>query len=127
MFSQPYGAEGGGEGRYFDFVACLNLLMALGATLVGHVALRIGGGAAPPLDKEEAEADASAYRHMAASNTLASPCGYAALRFVPFPVLLVGKAAKLVPIVAARSLLYGMNCKKHEYIAVALITTGVLA
>jgi len=62
---------------------------------------------------------------VAFSNTIASPFGYASLRYISFPLLTLAKASKLIPIMAMGLLVGGRRYKPSEYMAAVLITAGI--
>ena len=60
------------------------------------------------------------------SNTCASALGYASLNYISFPVHILAKSSKLIPVMAMGVLI---NKKKHsigEYFAVLAITAGII-
>jgi len=61
----------------------------------------------------------------AASYTLGSPFGYTALRFINFPLLILAKSCKLVPVMLMGIIIAKKKYAMSEYLAVGLITLGV--
>jgi hypothetical protein len=80
-----------GETGRWQFSYVLNALMALSGLGLGAVALAVEGSLAAPragvvVTKERALPSPWAYMKPALSNTLASPLGYYALRYINFPM-----------------------------------------
>lgn len=61
----------------------------------------------------------------AVSYTLGSPFGYTALRFINFPMLILAKSCKLIPVMLMGFLIAGKRYQLSEYFAVSLITVGI--
>jgi UDP-galactose transporter B1 len=113
-----------GELRRFDCVSVLNLTMALAATVVA----RFGLSLCPPA--EHCTAPSSAFLQCAISNTLASPFGYASLAHITYPMLMLAKASKLIPIMAMGKILGFLDgvprrYRLNQYAAAALLTIGI--
>lgn len=58
-------------------------------------------------------------------NTIASPFGYASLRHIDYPTMILGKSCKLVPVLIMSSIVYRKKYPWYKYLSVALITIGV--
>jgi UDP-galactose transporter B1 len=56
---------------------------------------------------------------------MASPFGYAALKHIDYPTLILGKSCKLVPVVLMNFLIYRKTFPLKKYLIVFLITVGV--
>ncbi|KIJ04549.1 hypothetical protein PAXINDRAFT_164814 [Paxillus involutus ATCC 200175] len=57
--------------------------------------------------------------------TLAAPFGFAALSYITYPTMVLGKSCKLVPVMLMNVLLYRRKFAPHKYLVVALVTTGI--
>jgi UDP-galactose transporter B1 len=57
--------------------------------------------------------------------TLAAPFGFAALSFITYPTMVLGKSCKLVPVMLMNVLLYRRKFSPHKYFVVALVTSGI--
>jgi hypothetical protein len=80
-----------GEKFRFNSVLVLNACQALGCVVSAFVAGKLLG--VPPCP-----VPATKFIPVAFSNTIASPFGYAALQYLSFPMLIILKASKLLPI-----------------------------
>ncbi|KAF8440900.1 UAA transporter family-domain-containing protein [Boletus edulis BED1] len=56
---------------------------------------------------------------------LAAPFGFAALSYITYPTMVLGKSCKLVPVMLMNFLLYRRKFAPHKYLVVALVTTGI--
>lgn len=56
---------------------------------------------------------------------IASPFGYAALKHIDYPTLILGKTCKLVPVLLMNFLIYRKTFALKKYVIVMLITIGV--
>jgi UDP-galactose transporter B1 len=65
------------------------------------------------------------YIQLSILNTLASPFGYAALKHIDYPTLILGKSCKLIPVMLMNFVLYRKTFPPYKYFVVALITAGV--
>ncbi|KAK9448915.1 UAA transporter [Limtongia smithiae] len=65
------------------------------------------------------------YAMVAATNSLASPFGYASLKHLDYLTLLLGKSCKLLPVMALHIALYRTKYPTSKYVVVALVTLGV--
>jgi len=58
-------------------------------------------------------------------HSFGSPFGFASLRHIDFPTMILGKSCKLVPVMLMNILLYRRKFAVHKYIVVAMVTTGI--
>lgn len=65
------------------------------------------------------------YMRVSASGSLASPFGYAALKHINYPTMVLGKSCKLLPLVLLNFLINRKRLDAHKYATVLLITAGV--
>lgn len=56
---------------------------------------------------------------------LAAPFGFAALSYITYPTMVLGKSCKLVPVMLMNFLLYRRKFAPHKYLVVVLVTTGI--
>lgn len=57
--------------------------------------------------------------------TLAAPFGFAALSYISYPMMVLGKSCKLVPVMLMNVLLYRRRFAPHKYLVVAMVTAGI--
>jgi solute carrier family 35 (UDP-galactose transporter), member B1 len=62
---------------------------------------------------------------VALSGCMASPFGYAALKHLSYPTMVLGKSCKLVPVMLMNILVGGKRFSLSKYVTVVLITLGV--
>lgn len=59
------------------------------------------------------------------TSALASPIGYHSLRFITYPMMILTKSSKPVPVMAIGALFYRKRYEFHKYISVVLICGGI--
>ena len=57
--------------------------------------------------------------------TLAAPFGFAALSYITYPTMVLGKSCKLVPVMLMNFVMYRRRFAPHKYVVVAMVTTGI--
>jgi len=57
--------------------------------------------------------------------TAAAPFGFAALSYISYPAMVLGKSCKLVPVMIMNVLLYRRKFAPHKYLVVAMVTAGI--
>ncbi|KIO06020.1 hypothetical protein M404DRAFT_999249 [Pisolithus tinctorius Marx 270] len=57
--------------------------------------------------------------------TLAAPFGFAALSYITYPTMVLGKSCKLVPVMLMNVLLYRRRFAPHKYLVVMMVTAGI--
>jgi UDP-galactose transporter B1 len=113
----PYGAD---EERFRYFIV-LNSIQAFCAALVAFGYLKFTGRS---LGRPSWEL-LGKYIQAACTNALASPFGYAALKHIDYPTLILGKSCKLVPVMFVSFIMYGKRYPFYKYMSVAAVTAGV--
>ncbi|KTW31460.1 hypothetical protein T552_00102 [Pneumocystis carinii B80] len=63
---------------------------------------------------------------VALSSSFASPLGYASLRHINYPTLILGKSCKLLPVMAIHTIFYKTHFTYHKYLIVAMVTSGIV-
>ncbi|EGF79907.1 hypothetical protein BATDEDRAFT_4540, partial [Batrachochytrium dendrobatidis JAM81] len=111
-----------GDKRFRHFIF-LNLCQALIAVVVGFIYMKMRGQMLGKLSVPLL----SNYVLLGFISSIASPFGYAALRHIDYPTLVLGKSCKLIPVMLMNFLIYGRTFSLQKYIVVALITIGVSA
>ncbi|KAJ1555042.1 UDP-galactose transporter [Cladochytrium tenue] len=67
------------------------------------------------------------FAQLSVISVMASPFGYASLKFIDYPTMILGKSCKLVPVLLMNAVLYGRRFPLHRYAIAALVTAGVSA
>ncbi|CCM01898.1 uncharacterized protein FIBRA_03969 [Fibroporia radiculosa] len=57
--------------------------------------------------------------------TAAAPFGFAALSYITYPTMVLGKSCKLVPVMIMNVLLYRRRFAPHKYLVVGMVTLGI--
>jgi UDP-galactose transporter B1 len=57
--------------------------------------------------------------------TCAAPFGFAALSYISYPAMVLGKSCKLVPVMIMNILLYRRRFAPHKYLVVFIVTAGI--
>ncbi|KAF8208780.1 UDP-galactose transporter [Mycena galopus ATCC 62051] len=65
------------------------------------------------------------YLQCAVFITFAAPFGFAALSYISYPAMVLGKSCKLVPVMLMNVLLYRRRFAPHKYLVVLLVTLGI--
>ncbi|KAI8919933.1 UAA transporter [Powellomyces hirtus] len=112
------------NGAKFKFFIFLNVVQSLCASTVGTLyQLFVRGESlrmpSPALWKK--------YAQCAILSTCAPLFGYAALKHIDYPTVILGKSCKLVPVLLMNFLIYRRTFPASKYAVVALITAGVSA
>ncbi|KAG4300859.1 hypothetical protein PCANB_002884 [Pneumocystis canis] len=63
---------------------------------------------------------------IALSSSLASPIGYASLKHINYPTLILGKSCKLLPVMAIHTIFYKTRFTYHKYLIVTIVTFGII-
>ncbi|KAJ3328590.1 UDP-galactose transporter [Blyttiomyces sp. JEL0837] len=111
------------NGKKFKYFIVLNVVQSAIASLVAFVYVKLrgqslGNPSTPLLWK---------YTQLSVIHVIASPFGYASLKYIDYPTMILGKSCKLVPVMLMNLLLYRKRFPIHKYFIVGLITTGVSA
>ncbi|KAH6571962.1 hypothetical protein BASA50_006748 [Batrachochytrium salamandrivorans] len=109
------------NGKRFRHFVFLNLCQALIAAGVGFIYMTLRGQRLSALTGPLL----SSYTFLAFISSIASPFGYAALKHIDYPTLVLGKSCKLIPVMLMNFLIYGRTFSMQKYLVVFLITLGV--
>ncbi|KAI8375771.1 UAA transporter [Choanephora cucurbitarum] len=117
----PYGdAE---TPKKFKFFIVLNLIQSIIAAIVAFLYLKASGR---HLNLSQTPRQLYfKYAQVAFFNCTGSPFGYAALKHIDYPTMILGKSCKLVPVLIMNVLVYRHRFALHKYICVGLVTLGV--
>nr|CDS20097.1 adenosine 3' phospho 5' phosphosulfate [Echinococcus granulosus] len=116
-------------GRRFREPQFLVFCNRVGALIMASVCIHLIGPrrleAAVAAADGQGGAPLSCYANPALSNILSSWCQYEALLFITFPVQVLSKSCKTIPVMLMSKILYGRSYKAQEYITTALVSIGV--
>ncbi|KAG2145896.1 UDP-galactose transporter [Suillus clintonianus] len=65
------------------------------------------------------------YLQISAFITVAAPFGFAALSYITYPTMVLGKSCKLVPVMLMNFVMYRRRFAPHKYVVVAMVTAGI--
>jgi UDP-galactose transporter B1 len=106
-----------GHSIKWTFPLALNFLMAAASAFIAFIFEFFTVRSRPlPMDL---------FWKAAVSNAMASPIGYASLRFINFPLMVLTKSSKPVPVMLIGVLFYGRKYTWYKYVSVSLICIGI--
>jgi UDP-galactose transporter B1 len=112
--------NGTSPSRFTSFLL-LNLCQALSCALIAFASLKWHGlNVSVPERSVLLE-----YMRVSLSGSLASPFGYAALKHINYPTMVLGKSCKLLPLVLLNLFVHKRRFETYKYVTVLLITAGV--
>jgi solute carrier family 35 (UDP-galactose transporter), member B1 len=115
-----------GEPVGWDFAFALNFFMALGGFCVASMVEMMFNGNETGNDlKKKAKIPYITFWKAAISSTLASPIGYAALKYISFTLVVLAKSSKPVPVIFVGMVFYGKRYTWHKMVGVALLCGGI--
>ena len=109
------------DGQRFNYFIFLNAIQAIVAAIVSYaysllISSPVQGMTRPMLPS---------FMRVSLLACLASPLGYASMKYLDFPLVILGKSCKLVPVLIMKFLIFRTTYPAKKYMAVALITAGV--
>jgi UDP-galactose transporter B1 len=130
LTSTKYQSFNAGEVVEWDYAFALNCFMALGGFIVaslveviwttnGEIVKTDAAGVA------KVKIPITTFWKAAISSTLASPIGYAALKYISFPLVVLAKSSKPVPVIFVGMFFYGRKYTWYKLVGVALLCGGI--
>ncbi|KAI7906744.1 UAA transporter [Cokeromyces recurvatus] len=117
----PYGdAE---TPKKFKFFIVLNLIQSIIAAMVAFIYLKLSGRSLH--FSITPKSLFLKYGQVALFNCTGSPFGYAALKHIDYPTMILGKSCKLIPVLIMNVLVYRRKFPLYKYICILLVTLGV--
>jgi solute carrier family 35 (UDP-galactose transporter), member B1 len=115
----PYGDKKDGRFRYFIF---MNMIQSFTASTIGFLYLLI--------TRKEIISNINSVLfkkliQVSFFGTIGSPFGYASLKHIDYPTIVLGKSCKLIPVMMMNIILYRKKFPLYKYFVVCLITAGV--
>ena len=123
LTSTKYKSATTGELFDWDFAFALNFFMAWGAFFVAS-------GVEFVVKSDDVHSKTKKipfiqYSTAAISSTLASPIGYAALKYISFPLVVLAKSSKPVPVIFVGMVFYGRTYTWYKMTGVVLLCGGI--
>ena len=105
----------------------LNLFMSISTCLTAQVIdLTTSRAAANPYAVSGSSAsDLKLYWRPALSATLASPMGYYSLKYISYPLMVLAKSSKPVPVMVVGRVMYKQVYQWYKYLSIGLLCTGL--
>ena len=138
LTSKPYTSITG-ETLSWDFPFAMNFCMAMTSFLIAYTLHQLSSS--PPSDNSndntsknkskstttsyEEEASFFTYWKAGLTNSLASPVGYASLKYITFPMMVLTKSSKPIPVMLMGVFLYKRTFPIYKYISVFLVVGGI--
>jgi UDP-galactose transporter B1 len=127
--AREYCSDGGGvDGaaaapvcERFASIPLMNLLQAVLATLVPALILQLRGALGSP--------SLTPFAHFvepSLCHTIASPVGYAAMRFIPYPLYVLVSSCKLVPVLVVGLIVNRRWPRPVDYASATIMTGGII-
>lgn len=107
------------DGQRFKYFVLLNAIQSLAAFIMGSI---YSLGLKPVHMSRDLFFN---YLKVSVIQSLASPFGYAALKHIDYPTIILGKSCKLVPVMAMNFVLYRKTFPFYKYLTMVLISAGV--
>lgn len=115
--STPYVLESTGETMEWNYPFALNFCMAL-ATYFTASAIELLSGNVKPVP-------IIAFWKPALTACAASPIGYTALKYISYPLMVLTKSSKPVPVMIVGTIFYKRTYHWYKYVSVALVCGGI--
>ncbi|KAJ3010883.1 UNVERIFIED_CONTAM: UDP-galactose transporter [Siphonaria sp. JEL0065] len=116
-----YVDEETGEKRKFKYFIFLNVIQSILASLVAWAYLS-GRGMKVQLPSVPLR---NKLVQLSIISVCAAPFGYASLKYIDYPTMILGKSGKLVPVMLMNIILYRKSFPWQKYLVVLLITAGM--
>lgn len=109
-------------GRFQSFIF-LNMLQSVVAAVIAYGYLRVSKQSVQEIFADRHRI--TGFGRVTLTGCLASPFGYAALKHISYPTMILSKSCKLLPVMLMNVLVYRRRFDAHKYATVLLITVGV--
>jgi solute carrier family 35 (UDP-galactose transporter), member B1 len=108
-----------GEAISWDHAFALNLFMSLGGVIVSVIVEIFSRS------PEQKNVPFMLFWKPAISSTLASPLGYAALKYISFPLVVLLKSCKPVPVILVGAIFFNRRYTWYKILGVLLLSSGI--
>eukprot|EP01039_Chlorochromonas_danica_P000721 gene719-783_t len=122
VYSLPQGSEA--IPNRWDYPIVLNALLSLSCFLTAAVVDRALESRQQPVERKR-DISFFSFWKVAITSALASPIGYASLKYISFPMMVLSKSSKHVPVMLVGKVLYSKNYAWYKYVSVALVCGGI--
>ena len=102
----------------WEYIMVLNALMATGASLTAGILQCLSSVSSPKIPCNK-------FWKAAITCTLGSPLGYKAMSYISFPMVILVKTCKPVPVMTVGIMLYGTRYKWWKYLTMFLLCLGI--
>ena len=109
------------DGERFTYFIFLNAVQAIVAALVAYVYSITTSSTVESMTRRMLPS----FLRVSFLACLASPLGYASMKYLDYPLVILGKSCKLVPVLVMKFFIFGTTYPLKKYLAVLLITAGV--
>jgi UDP-galactose transporter B1 len=111
------------NGKYFNNFVFLSFLQSVGGICVSYVSMKLSRRSLSSHSKSLV----GKYFKCSILHIISSQMGYLSLKFIDYPVLIIGKSCKLIPVVLMNYILYGKKFQTKKYVSILLTTLGILS
>ena len=129
LTSTPYFVAGSTDTLIWHFAFALNFCMAaicsLVAFLVDQAMTALDSQPKPMKDKVIKKISPLLFWRAAATSALASPIGYTSLKYISYPMMILTKASKPVPVILVGVISYNRKYPWFKYMSVFLLVSGI--
>jgi UDP-galactose transporter B1 len=128
LTSRTYNVSGSEDTRTWQFAFALNFSMAAICSTVAAVVEKVMGPQeilAKGKKKTVKGISAHIFWKAAACSALASPIGYTSLRYLSYPMMILTKAAKPVPVIIVGVVSYNRKYPWYKYTSILLLVIGI--
>ncbi|EPZ33495.1 UAA transporter [Rozella allomycis CSF55] len=109
------------ESKKFKYFIFMNAVQAFAAVIVAGIYIGVKKDGFGKISKRTI----FEYARVSLSATMASPFGYASLKHISYPTMILGKSCKLVPVMLMSLFVNKRRFEWFKYVTVLLITIGV--
>ena len=125
LTSTNYKSSSSTEVFQWDYAFALNFFMAVGGSSVAALVEMVVDKNMADKTVKKQSIPFNSYWKAAISSTLASPIGYAALKYISFPLVVLAKSSKPVPVIFVGMVFYGRTFTWYKMLGVALLCGGI--
>lgn len=111
----------------WNYPFVLNLCMSFCATISSYIITKFQTNSSSIIKNEEKnQVNLSLFWKVSLFSTLASPLGYFSLNFISYPLMILMKTSKAIPVMVVGIFLYKKKYPLYKYVSVLLVCFGIL-